>query len=143
MVLWISSSPKSNKDIQLCVVLTSLNKSVRREIHLMVQENLAKIQTSKFFSKLDTYSGFWKIPLDPSSRLLTTFITSFGLTALTAYLMALVLLPDSTLLLHDETHLFLCRQLPSSVGRIHSCKRVKHISVITQLYNLEGGNKTI
>lgn len=43
-----------------------------------VDENLAKIQNSRFFSKLDANSGFWQIPLDPGSRLLTTFITPFG-----------------------------------------------------------------
>ena len=30
------------------------------------------------FSKLDTNSGFWQIPLHTESRLLTTFITPFG-----------------------------------------------------------------
>ena len=73
-------APKSNNDIRLCVDLTSLNKAVRREVHPMasVDENLARIQNSRFFSKLDANSGFWQIPLDPSSRLLTTFITPFG-----------------------------------------------------------------
>ena len=72
--------PKSNKDIRLCVDLTPLNMAVRREVHPMasVDENLAKIQNSKYFSKFDANSGFWQIPLDPNSRLLTTFITPFG-----------------------------------------------------------------
>ena len=72
--------PKSNNDIRLCVDLTPLNKAVRREVHPMasVDENLAKIQNSKYFSKLDANSRFWQIPLDPNSRLLTTFITPFG-----------------------------------------------------------------
>ena len=30
------------------------------------------------FSKLDANSGFWQVPLDPLSELLTTFITPFG-----------------------------------------------------------------
>ena len=56
--------PKSNKDIWLCVDLTPLNKAVRREVHPMASgdENLAKIQNSKYFSKLDANSGFWQIP---------------------------------------------------------------------------------
>ena len=72
--------PKSNKDIRLCVDLTPLNKAVRREVHPMasVDENLAKIQNNKYFSKLDANSGFWQIPLGPNSRLLTTFIIPFG-----------------------------------------------------------------
>ena len=30
------------------------------------------------FSKIDANSGFWQIPLDKKSALLTTFITPFG-----------------------------------------------------------------
>ena len=30
------------------------------------------------FTKLDAHSGFWEIPLDEDSKLLTTFVTLFG-----------------------------------------------------------------
>ena len=72
--------PKSSGDLRVCVDLTPLNKAVQREIHPMasVDENLAKVQGSQFFTKLDANSGFWQIPLHPESRLLTTFITPFG-----------------------------------------------------------------
>ena len=72
--------PKPSGEVRICVNLTPLNKAVKREIHPMcsVDENLAKIQNSKIFTKLDANSGFWQIPLDPSSRLLTTFVTPFG-----------------------------------------------------------------
>ena len=43
-----------------------------------VDENLAKLGDSKIFSKLDANSGFWQIPLDDESKLLTTFVTPFG-----------------------------------------------------------------
>ena len=43
-----------------------------------VDESLAKLGNSKIFSKLDVNSGFWQIPLDEESRLLTTFVTPFG-----------------------------------------------------------------
>ena len=43
-----------------------------------VDESLAKLGNSKIFSKLDANSGFWQIPLDEESRLLTTFVTPFG-----------------------------------------------------------------
>ena len=36
------------------------------------------LQELQFFSKNDTNSDFWQIPLDPSSRLLITFPTPFG-----------------------------------------------------------------
>ena len=37
-----------------------------------------KLRGWKIFSKLDAASGFYQIPLDEESRLLTTFITPFG-----------------------------------------------------------------
>ena len=72
--------PKSDGRVRICVDLTPLNRSVQREIHPMatVDENLAKLQGSSIFSKLDANSGFWQIPLDEESRLLTTFVTPFG-----------------------------------------------------------------
>ena len=73
-------APKANGKIRICVDLTPLNKAVMREVHPMasVDENLAKLQGSSMFTKLDANSGFWQIPLDPSSRLLTTFVTPYG-----------------------------------------------------------------
>ena len=72
--------PKSNGRVRICVDLTSLNKAVIREIHPMksVDENLAKLRGSSFYSKLDANSGFWQIPLNEHSQLLTTFISPFG-----------------------------------------------------------------
>lgn len=43
-----------------------------------VDESLAKLGNSKIFSKLDANSGYWQIPLDEESQLLTTFATPFG-----------------------------------------------------------------
>ena len=73
-------APKPDGKVRICVDLTPLNKAVQREIHPMasVDENLAKLKGSQFFSKLDANSGFWQIPLDRRSRLLTTFVTPFG-----------------------------------------------------------------
>ena len=71
---------KPNGKVRICVDLTELNKAVQREVHPMpsVDESLAKLGNSKIFSKLDANSGFWQIPLDEESRLLTTFVTPFG-----------------------------------------------------------------
>ncbi|CAB4011562.1 Transposon Ty3-I Gag-Pol poly [Paramuricea clavata] len=72
--------PKPNGKVRICVDLTQLNKAVKREIHPMpsVDESLSKLGQGKVFSKLDANSGFWQVPLDEQSRLLTTFITPFG-----------------------------------------------------------------
>jgi hypothetical protein len=71
---------KPNGKVRICVDLTNLNRAVQREIYPMksVQENLAKLSNARFFTKLDANSGFWQIPLDEKSRLLTTFITPQG-----------------------------------------------------------------
>ena len=68
---------KPNGSVRICVDLIHLNKAVQREIHPMpsVDENLAKLGDSKIFSKLNANSGFWLIPLDDESKLLTTFVT--------------------------------------------------------------------
>ena len=72
--------PKPDGRIHICVDLTKLNESVLRETYPLpkIDNLLAQISESKFFTKLDCNSGFWQEKLDPDSRLLTTFITPFG-----------------------------------------------------------------
>ena len=72
--------PKKGDRVRICVDLTRLNDSVCRERHIMpaVEQTLAQLVGAKVFSKLDTNSGFWQIPLSPQSHHLTTFITPFG-----------------------------------------------------------------
>ena len=71
---------KKSGAVRICVDLKPLNQSVLREVHPLpkVDETLAQLSGAKVFSKLDANSGFWQIPLAPSSRFLTTFITPFG-----------------------------------------------------------------
>ena len=71
--------PKPDGRIRICVDLTKLNKSVLRETYPLpkIDNLLAQVGESKFFTKLDCNSGFWQ-KLDHDSRLLTTFITPFG-----------------------------------------------------------------
>ncbi|GFO21951.1 hypothetical protein PoB_004845600 [Plakobranchus ocellatus] len=73
--------PKADRSsVRICVDLTSLNKAVLREVHPLssVDEDLARLSGSKIFTKLDSRSGFWQMPLDQQSRLLTIFLTPFG-----------------------------------------------------------------
>ena len=72
--------PKSQGKVRICVDLTKLNESVRREKHPLptVEQTLGQIKGAQFFSKLDANSGFWQISLAPESRKLTTFITPLG-----------------------------------------------------------------
>ena len=67
-------------DVRICVDLTKLNESVRRERHEMpsVEYTLGQLSDTRIFSKLDATSCFWQVPLADESALLTTFITPFG-----------------------------------------------------------------
>ena len=60
--------------------LTKLNESVCCECHQLpaVEQTLAQIAGAQCFSKLDTNSGIWQIPLSGESALLTSFIIPFG-----------------------------------------------------------------
>ena len=71
--------PKSDGRIRICVDLAKLNEIVLRETYRLpkIENLLAQINESKFFSKLDCNSGFWQAQIDPDSRLLTTFETPF------------------------------------------------------------------
>lgn len=65
---------------RICVDLTKLNKSVKRERYILPtsDEITSKLSGATVFSSLDAASGFWQIPLHPDSCKLTTFITPFG-----------------------------------------------------------------
>ena len=70
--------PKANGQVRICVDLTKLN--VCRKCHQLpaVEQTLAQIAGAQWFSKLDTNSGSWQIPLSRESALLTLFITPVG-----------------------------------------------------------------
>ena len=71
---------KKSGDVRICVDLKHLNKAVCREHYTLpsLDDIAPKLKNSKLFSKLDAASGFWQIPLDESSQLLTTFMTPHG-----------------------------------------------------------------
>ena len=77
----IVSAEKKNKDeVRVCVDLKRLNKAVKWERYMLptLEDITPKLAGAKVFSSLDASSGFWQIPLDPSSQKLTTFITPMG-----------------------------------------------------------------
>ena len=76
---------KKNNKIRICVDLKKLNKAVKREYFTLPNlEHIApKLAGSQYFSTLDAASGFWQVPLERKSQLLTTFITPFGRYAFT------------------------------------------------------------
>ncbi len=72
--------PKPGNKVRICVDLTMLNESVRRENHPLpsIEQTLGQLAGAKYFSKLDANSGFYQVPLAKESALLTTFITPYG-----------------------------------------------------------------
>jgi hypothetical protein len=71
---------KKNGSVCICVDLKRLNEGVKRE-HFMLpnlDDISPKLRGATVFSKLDASSGFYQIPLHPSSCELTTFITPMG-----------------------------------------------------------------
>ena len=66
--------PKSKGRVRMCVDLSKLNESVKRERLVLpsVEHTLAQLQGASVFSKLDANSGFWQVPLSKESALLTT-----------------------------------------------------------------------
>ena len=72
--------PKKSGSVRICVDFRPLNDNVLREVHPLpkVDETLAQLAGGTVFSKLDANCWFWQIPLEESSRHLTTFITPFG-----------------------------------------------------------------
>ena len=53
--------PKAGGRVRICVDLTRLNESVRREYHLLpaLEQTLVLLVEARFFTKLNVNSGFW------------------------------------------------------------------------------------
>ena len=81
--------PKRNGAIRVCVDLTHLNKSIKRERPQLPSEAevLSQLSGSTIFSQLDATSSYWQILLTERTQLLTTFI-----------IVGAVLLPKTTIL---------------------------------------------
>ncbi|XP_060073561.1 uncharacterized protein K02A2.6-like [Ylistrum balloti] len=81
---WVSSivlveKPKSGK-LRVCLDPRNLNKAIKREHFELptIEDITTRMSGAKIFTKLDANSGYWQIPLDEPSQLLTTFNTPFG-----------------------------------------------------------------
>ena len=76
----IVAVPKVNGTFRICVDLTKLNESVRRETFPLpnIDQLLAHLAGATVYTKHDCNKGFHQIPLSKESQELTTFITLFG-----------------------------------------------------------------
>ena len=80
---WVSSLvivPKKDGRLRLCLDPKDLNKAILREHFPLptIEEVATRLCGAKCFSLLDVRNGFWHVPLDEDSSLLTTFNTPFG-----------------------------------------------------------------
>ena len=82
---WISAmvvARKRNGKIRLCIDPKPLNQALKRN-HLdyplpLIDDLLPKLGNAKIFTVVDAKNGFWHVPLDPESSILTTFGTPWG-----------------------------------------------------------------
>ena len=70
--------PKSHK-LRICLDPRPLNKAIQKEQFqpLTIKDITSRLISAKFLSKLDAIYGYWQIPLDKDSQLLTTFNSPF------------------------------------------------------------------
>ena len=71
---------KPNGKLHVCLDPRTLNSVLHHNIHNAKRfiNIISKVKGFKYISKLDANSGFWTLPLDQSSQLLTTFDTPCG-----------------------------------------------------------------
>lgn len=71
---------KPNGAMRICLDPQYLNTQIKREQMMIpnVDEIIAKLKGSNYFSTLDANKGFWMIKLTNNSKNLTTFNTPFG-----------------------------------------------------------------
>ena len=81
---WVNSvvvvEKPDNKKLRICLDPLPLNEAIQREHYKMpaIEEIKARVAGATVFSTLDANHGYWQVPLDKESQLLTTFNTEFG-----------------------------------------------------------------
>lgn len=80
---WVSSMvviEKKDKSVRICLDPRELNKAVLREHHhIPTLEDISfKFTNMTTFTIVDMKNGYWHVPLDKKSQLLTTFNTPYG-----------------------------------------------------------------
>ena len=81
---WLNSFvivKKPNGSIRICLELTDLNKDIIRPVcnSQTMDDVVHRLKDAKYFAVFDTSKGFFHIPLDQESKLLTVRLTPFGI----------------------------------------------------------------
>ena len=71
---------KPNGKLRVCLDPRTINKALRSNVHnaITFQDVTSYITKVTKVSKIDANSGFWTLPMDDQSQLLTTFNTPWG-----------------------------------------------------------------
>ena len=71
---------KPNGKLRVCLDPCTINKALRFNVHNAhtFQDIVSSIGNITKVSKIDANSGFWALPMNPDSQLLTTFNTPWG-----------------------------------------------------------------
>ena len=80
---WVSQlviTRKKSGALRVCIDPRELNHALLREHYTLpiLEDTLHELSTSKLFTKTDLSQGYWHIPLDYESSLLTTFNIYLG-----------------------------------------------------------------
>ena len=71
---------KRNGNIRLCIDPKPLNQALKRNHYPLpvIEDLLPRLTDAKIFTVVHAKNGFWHVPLDRESSLLTTFATPWG-----------------------------------------------------------------
>ena len=81
---WLNSFiivKKPNGSLHVCLDPTDLNKEIIRPVcnSQTMDDVVHRLKDAKFFTVFDTSKGFFHVPLDQESKLLTAMLTPFGI----------------------------------------------------------------
>ena len=81
---WLNSFiivKKPNGSLRICLDPTDLNKEIIRPVcnAQTMDDVVHKLKDAKFFTVFDTSKGFFHVPLDAESKVLTAMLTPFGI----------------------------------------------------------------
>ena len=81
---WLNSFmivEKPSGTLRVCLDPTDLNKEIIRPVcnAQTIDDVIEKLKHAKYFTVFNTSKGFFHVPLDQESKLLTAMLTSFGI----------------------------------------------------------------
>ena len=81
---WLNSFiivKKPNGSLRICLDPTDLNKEIVRPVcnSQTMNDVIEKLKGAKYFAVFDTGKGFFHVPLDQESKMLTSMLTPFGI----------------------------------------------------------------